>query len=49
MTDTEKVALIAKLISDFWDRNEAEDRKDGAIHVVNAIDTVLQFGGKNDA
>lgn len=44
MTDTEKVDLIHEIIKDFWEYNDAEQRKQGAIVFVNAITSVVEFG-----
>lgn len=46
MTDSEKIALIDRVIADFWELNETEDRNLGAIHVLNAISSILDFEGK---
>ena len=46
MTDSEKIALIDRMIADFWEWNETGERNVGAIHVLNAISSVLEFKGK---
>lgn len=46
MTDNEKLALIDKMIADFWEWSETEERNNGAIHVLNAVSSVLEFEGK---
>lgn len=46
MPDSEKIALIDRMIADFWEWNEEEDRKIGAIHIVNAISSILNFDGE---
>lgn len=47
MTDSEKLALIDRMIADFWEWNETAERNVGAIHVLNAISSVLEFEGKD--
>lgn len=44
MTDTEKVALIGKIIADFWEYNDDEDMHGGAVAIVTAINSVVEFG-----
>ena len=43
MTDTEKVNLISKMIADFWEFNETEDMRNGAVSMVTAINAVVDF------
>ena len=43
MTDTEKIELIGKMISDFWEFNSEEDMRAGAVAMVTAINTVVEF------
>lgn len=49
MTDTEKVKLINRMIADFWEFNETEDMRNGAVAMVTAICTVVEFEGDSDA
>lgn len=44
MTDTEKIALIGKMIGDFWEYNGPEDVRNGAVGIVTAINSVVEFG-----
>lgn len=48
MTDTEKVALIDKMIADFWEASTDNAIARGADAVINAIASVLNFGGVDD-
>lgn len=43
MKDAEKVKLISKLIADFWEFNETEDMRNGAVAIVTAISTIVDF------
>ncbi len=42
MTDTQKINLIS-MIADFWEYNEPEDMKAGAVAMVTAICSVVDF------
>ena len=44
MTDSEKVNLIHEIINDFWEYNNDDQCKQGAIVLVNAIASVVEFG-----
>ena len=46
MTDSEKIGLIDRVIADFWEWNDTAERNLGAIHVLNAISTILGYTGK---
>lgn len=48
MTDSEKVKLIDKLIADFWEYNSEEDMRNGAVAMVTAILSVVEFGVESD-
>ena len=48
MTNTEKVKLISKMIGDFRELNSEEDMHNGAVAMVNAIFSVVEFGVKTD-
>lgn len=48
MTDSEKVKLIDKLIADFWEYNSEEDMRNGAVAMVTAILSVVEFGVEAD-
>ena len=48
MTDTEKVDLIHEIINDFWEFKNEEQRKHGAIVLVNAITSVVEFRRDGD-
>lgn len=43
MTDADKLKLIKEMIDDFWGFNEAEDMRNGAVTMVTAISTVIDF------
>lgn len=43
MTDTEKIKLISRIITDFWEFNEKEDMRNGAVAIVTAICSVVDF------
>ena len=43
MTDTEKISLISKMIVDFREYNETEDMRSGAVAMVTAINSVVEF------
>ena len=43
MTDTQKINLIGKMIADFWEFNEPEEMKAGAVAMVTAICSVVDF------
>ena len=43
MSDTDKVRLISQMISDFWEFNEAEDMRNGAVAMVTAIYPVVEM------
>lgn len=43
MTDSDKLKLIKKMIDDFWGFNEAEDMRNGAVAIVTAISTIVDF------
>ena len=49
MTDTEKVKLISRIISDFWEFNDQEEAKNNAAAMVTAIGSVVDFGEDNHA
>lgn len=44
MTDTEKITLISKIIADFWEYNSDENMKNGAVAIITAINSVVEFG-----
>lgn len=44
MTDTEKIALITKIIGDFWEYSTSEERKSGTVAIVTAINSAVEFG-----
>lgn len=44
MSDTEKLKLINKMIADFWEYNDTEDMRNGAVALVTAINTIAEFG-----
>lgn len=43
MSDSEKICLIGKMIADFWEYNDEQTQKDGAMALVTAICTVADF------
>lgn len=43
MTDSEKIQLITKMIVDFWEFNSDEDMRSGAVAMVAAINSVVEF------
>lgn len=43
MTDTEKLNLISKMIADFWEYNEPEEARAGAMAIVTAINSVVEY------
>lgn len=46
MSDTEKMLIVDRIIADFWEWNsDEEERKTGALHVLNAISSVLGYEG----
>lgn len=44
MTDCEKIKLISRMITDFWEFNSEEDMHNGAVALVTAICSVVDFG-----
>lgn len=48
MTDTEKVALIATVIKEFWDYNDEKHMENGAMAMVTAISSIVDFKGKEE-
>lgn len=44
MNDSEKVALISKIIADYWEYNSDEQMEAGAVTVITAINSVIDFG-----
>lgn len=46
MTDSEKLALIDKIIADFWEMNTTEEQANGAASLVVVISSVVRFEGK---
>ena len=48
MTDTEKVALIGQIITDFWGYNTDEQITAGAPVIMAAISSVVEFEGGSD-
>ena len=42
MSDSEKIKLISRMISDFWEFNEKEHMENGAVAMVTAIYTVVE-------
>ena len=46
MTDSEKIALIDKIIVDFWNMNTTEEQANSAASLIVAISTVVRFEGK---
>lgn len=49
MTDSEKLALIRNMIEDYWNFNSEEQLERGAVCMVAAIYSVVEFGGDEDA
>ena len=47
MTDTEKIALISKMIADFWEFHDESKYATGAETFVTAIYSVTEFEGEN--
>lgn len=46
MSDTEKIRLVNQIVANFWAWNpDEEERKNGALHVLNAITSVLEYEG----
>lgn len=46
MSDAEKILIVDRIIEDFWEWNpDEEERKNGALHVLNAISSVLGCEG----
>lgn len=45
MTDAEKIALIDKIIADFWEYSSKEKISAEAEHILTAISTVTGFKG----
>lgn len=46
MSDAEKILIVDQIIADFWEWNPDEkERKNGALHVLNAISSVLGCEG----
>jgi len=43
MSDSEKIKPIGRMITDFWICNDANDVQDGAVALLNAIGTVVDF------
>lgn len=43
MTDTEKITLIDNMLADFWEFHDQEEIKEGAVYVLTAIGSVLNF------
>lgn len=43
MTDSEKLKLISRLITDFWEFNEKEQMEKGAVAMVTAICSIVDF------
>ena len=43
MSDSEKIKLISRMISDFWEFNEKEHMENGAVAMVTAIYTVVEM------
>ena len=43
MTDSEKIKLISRMITDFWEFNSEEDVHNGAVAMVTAINSVVEF------
>ena len=43
MTDSEKITLIDHMIVDFWEFNNDDQIKEGAMHLLTAISSVLNF------
>lgn len=48
MTDREKLNLISMMIADFWEFNEKEHMEKGAVAMVTAINSVVEFGERAD-
>ena len=48
MTDREKLELIAVLIADFWEFNEKDQMENGAVAMITAINTIVEYGVKAD-
>lgn len=46
MTDSEKLALIDKMIADYWDCMTAEQQEQNAVGFLVAIQSVVYFKGK---
>jgi hypothetical protein len=44
MSDTEKIKLIQQLITDFWGFSSDDEVKQGAITLVTAIHSIIDFG-----
>ena len=44
MTDREKLELIGTMIADFWEFNKMEYWEKGALAVVSAISTIVDYG-----
>lgn len=47
MTDTEKIALISKMIADFWEYQNEDKINAQAVAFVNAINSVVDFEVEN--
>lgn len=49
MTDNEKIRLLKQMVNDFWASNPDEHNGTRAVVYLEAICTVLDFGGDNNA
>ena len=47
MTDTEKIKLIDGILADFWEVNDCDQTKEGALYVLTAIGSVVNFKLEN--
>lgn len=43
MSDAEKIRLIRKVITDFWEYNSDAHMEQGAVAIVTAIYTIAEF------
>lgn len=44
MSDSEKIALIDRLIADFWEHNTPDTWEKGGVFIVDAIASIINFG-----
>ena len=47
MSDSQKVLLISRIITDFWEFNDEQNQKDGAMALITAICSIVDYGDTN--